>query len=210
MLDPNFKLQMQIGPDRKLNGRTYAQWILSLKPGDPVRIRHPWEDASEPGGRRDKGFVESVNDAKSAAWRVTVRYHHASMGTDRTVTFYEQGNSSESWLDHPDVVAFTSPDNLPDQGMEFLTGMEVLAHHAYRQKPDDTITPKTQVQSQHIPSDWCTPNWNDAGYRFEWKRYISQPLREIWDTFNDLQKVVIAAAAEESASNEDADFERDE
>jgi hypothetical protein len=39
----------------------YEAWYDSLKPGDPVRIRLPWEDSEMPGGRRIAAKVTDVH-----------------------------------------------------------------------------------------------------------------------------------------------------
>lgn len=35
----------------------YERWFKSLRSGDPVRVRKPWDDHKRPGGRVVKGHV---------------------------------------------------------------------------------------------------------------------------------------------------------
>jgi len=55
------------------------------------------------------------------------------------------------------------------------------------------------------PNDYLSPDWESAGRIHEWKNYISEKLRGMWDTFTPEQKAAIAESAEESASREEWD-----
>jgi hypothetical protein len=202
--------QMKVGPDRKYLGKTYSEWLLSLTANDPVRIRHPWQDGSEPGGRIDKGYVVETHDGSTASWRVAVRFHDAMRGKTETIAFNEEGRASYCSLEHPDVRAGMAPDGRADQGMEFLTGIEMLAITAQHENRRAVAAPTTPVEPQNVPLDYANPDWKSREQKYEWKTYISKPLREIWDSFTLLQKAVIASSAEEAASNEDWErLERD-
>lgn len=54
-------------------------------------------------------------------------------------------------------------------------------------------------------SDWRHPDWNEGGRVHNWRRYVSDDLRAIWETFTDEQKRIIALNADEIAGNEDWD-----
>lgn len=53
-----------------------------------------------------------------------------------------------------------------------------------------------------IPDDFRHPEWNKARKCHDWRNYISEKLRQIWETFNDEQKQAIAESAEERADIE--------
>lgn len=53
--------------------------------------------------------------------------------------------------------------------------------------------------------DYQFPEWDKTGRVHDWRNYISKRLREMWESFTDEQKQVIAENAEGIASNEDWD-----
>ena len=53
------------------------------------------------------------------------------------------------------------------------------------------------------PPDWQSPIWNSAGRVHEWKNYISERVKELWDSFTVDQKLAIAAQANEQARREE-------
>jgi hypothetical protein len=116
--------QQQVGSDRKYKGQSYQEWLLSLKPGDAVRVRHPWEDKHVPGGRMDAGTVHETNDGKNAHWRVSVRYLNSRTNEIEQVAFTEHGGASYRHVEHPLLESIYNPDDLPNQGTEFMTGRE--------------------------------------------------------------------------------------
>ena len=46
------------------------------------------------------------------------------------------------------------------------------------------------------PIDWRHPKWEDCSGRYDWKNYISHPIRKNWDGFKDHQKRMLADQAE--------------
>lgn len=49
------------------------------------------------------------------------------------------------------------------------------------------------------------PDWAREWRVHNWRNYITDELKEMWDTFTDAQKLAIARMAEERASAEDWD-----
>lgn len=50
--------------------------------------------------------------------------------------------------------------------------------------------------------EWKAPNWKENNRVHNWKNYAPAELIEIWDTFDDYQKKVIAVALDRVASDE--------
>jgi hypothetical protein len=55
------------------------------------------------------------------------------------------------------------------------------------------------------PADWGAPDWDSASIVHEWKSYISEEMRQMWDSFSDAQKIAIARNAEDQAAFEEWD-----
>lgn len=55
------------------------------------------------------------------------------------------------------------------------------------------------------PSDWESPDWQSLSVVHEWKRYVSDRVRELWHSFTDEQKIALAQQADEIASKEEWD-----
>ncbi len=53
------------------------------------------------------------------------------------------------------------------------------------------------------PRDWESPRWIEAGKVHEWKNHVPGMVRTIWHTFSISQKMVLAEAYNELASNEE-------
>lgn len=53
--------------------------------------------------------------------------------------------------------------------------------------------------------DYDHPDWEGAGRINDWRNYISQELRDMWDAFSLGQKRAIAENADEIASREEWD-----
>lgn len=53
--------------------------------------------------------------------------------------------------------------------------------------------------------DAINPDWENAGRVHDWRNYIDDDLRAIWDTFSDAQKIAIAKSAQRQADNEEWD-----
>ena len=49
------------------------------------------------------------------------------------------------------------------------------------------------------------PEWENTTKVHDWRNYINDDLRNIWETFTDKQKEIIAKNADELASIEDWD-----
>ncbi len=58
---------------------------------------------------------------------------------------------------------------------------------------------------EDAPDDWHQPEWDNASHVHEWKNYISEKVKKIWDSFTDKQKIEIAKQADELASQEEWD-----
>lgn len=65
------------------------------------------------------------------------------------------------------------------------------------------------IDPRDVPHDFESPDWEDFSKQLihvhEWKRYMSDPLREIWDTLTRVQKAVISSRLQEIADNEEWD-----
>jgi len=55
------------------------------------------------------------------------------------------------------------------------------------------------------PIDYQKPNWQMCSRVHDWKNYISEQMVEIWDTFSDYQKSIIAINADKIAQLEEWD-----
>lgn len=53
--------------------------------------------------------------------------------------------------------------------------------------------------------DPLDPKWDQVGWVHDWRNYINDGLRAIWDTFTDEQKLAIAKNADAIAGNEEWD-----
>ena len=49
------------------------------------------------------------------------------------------------------------------------------------------------------------PNWAEAGRVHDWRNYIEEDIREMWETFTIEQKRALVKNADEIASNEEWD-----
>lgn len=57
----------------------------------------------------------------------------------------------------------------------------------------------------NYPRDWVNPSWNLARRVHDWRNYVWQGVREIWDSFTPEQKYLIALQAQKLADNENWD-----
>jgi hypothetical protein len=55
------------------------------------------------------------------------------------------------------------------------------------------------------PSDYAAPKWDEDDRVHNWRNYISERLREMWESFTDGQKAAIAESAQEAADREEWD-----
>jgi hypothetical protein len=53
------------------------------------------------------------------------------------------------------------------------------------------------------PQDFASPQWDKATKCGDWKNYINESLRKVWESFNAAQQMLIAANAQEQADQED-------
>ncbi len=61
------------------------------------------------------------------------------------------------------------------------------------------------IDFYETPGDWKSPNWDECDRIHDWKNYISDKMRAIWDTFTDEQKQAIAESAQGAANSEQWD-----
>ncbi|CVA07710.1 hypothetical protein [Serratia marcescens] len=60
------------------------------------------------------------------------------------------------------------------------------------------------VEDWMITQDWQNPKWNrDGSQPHHWHNYVSSAVQQIWQSFTDEQKQVLAAGFAEVALNED-------
>ena len=57
----------------------------------------------------------------------------------------------------------------------------------------------------YLPQDWNTPEWVKKDRVHNWRNYVPEELQEIWDTFCDYQKQVLANTFQEIANREEWD-----
>lgn len=55
------------------------------------------------------------------------------------------------------------------------------------------------------PKDWYEPQWDVEDKVHCWRNYVSDDLKNIWDTFDCDQKQIIAEAFQDIADAEDWD-----
>lgn len=57
------------------------------------------------------------------------------------------------------------------------------------------------------PPEYLNPDWSPPRYQYvhDWRAYIGEEVREIWHTFSDHQKLVLARAAQVTANGEEWD-----
>lgn len=48
-----------------------------------------------------------------------------------------------------------------------------------------------------------TPRWKEAGRVHEWRRYIGERTRAIWDTFTPEQRLALMRDAQDASMNEE-------
>ena len=56
-----------------------------------------------------------------------------------------------------------------------------------------------------LPDDYKNPKWEEAKRVHDWRNYIDDEVRAIWDAFTDEQKAALAAQADASAAAEEWD-----
>jgi hypothetical protein len=58
------------------------------------------------------------------------------------------------------------------------------------------------VRLGDVPIDYANPDWEKRERIHNWRNHVRTGVREIWSTFTDEQKQVLAREAHEDASNE--------
>ena len=56
-----------------------------------------------------------------------------------------------------------------------------------------------------LPTNWDKPDWKEYDRIHNWRNHINSMVKEIWDTFSDQQKKILAMVAEVDAMQEDWD-----
>lgn len=59
-----------------------------------------------------------------------------------------------------------------------------------------------RLDGHAVPDDYRNPNWSHNNRVHEWKNHVSHQMKEIWHTFSDEQRAVIALNADEQAGRE--------
>lgn len=54
-------------------------------------------------------------------------------------------------------------------------------------------------------NQYLKPDWNEGGRVHNWRNYVNEDLRFIWDTFSNTQKTIIGKNAQEAADREEWD-----
>ena len=49
---------------------------------------------------------------------------------------------------------------------------------------------------------WDSPEWDEGGRVHNWRNHVPQQLRDIWDTFTEVQKKILYDTFDEIAGNE--------
>lgn len=53
------------------------------------------------------------------------------------------------------------------------------------------------------PEDWKNPKWDEYWKCHNWRNHVSEEIAEIWDTFTDAQKIVLASHFQQLANGEE-------
>ena len=61
------------------------------------------------------------------------------------------------------------------------------------------------MSERYTPRDYAEPAWANAARAHEWKNYISDEVRGMWQEFTDKQQASLARQAEENAGRESWD-----
>lgn len=101
---------------------TYAEWFASLKVGDEVRVRFPWDDYTFKDGYMCEGVVKQVNvrTQKNGLVKTTVLvdYDRHGDGTIKSQLFFEGGDGGPYMhLEHPTITSIHTIDGyvFPDE-----------------------------------------------------------------------------------------------
>lgn len=58
------------------------------------------------------------------------------------------------------------------------------------------------VLSDYYKEQALNPKWNEASRVHDWRNYISEEVKFLWDTFSDVQKFAIMKQADNQANQE--------
>lgn len=58
---------------------------------------------------------------------------------------------------------------------------------------------------KRIPKDWKNPDWDKTEKIHDWKNHIHDQIQQIWNTFTNKQKKILAECAEADALAEEWD-----
>lgn len=93
---------------------TYTEWFDSLKEGDEVRVRFPWDDYTFKGGAMCEGSVVQVITQLRGyrqAKTVLVEYDRHSNGEKKRQLFFEGGDGGPFMhLEHPTITSIHTID----------------------------------------------------------------------------------------------------
>ena len=56
-----------------------------------------------------------------------------------------------------------------------------------------------------VPPDWESPDWDEDNRVHNWRNYVSDEVKALWQTFSIPQKQALAAGFEEVALREEWD-----
>lgn len=59
------------------------------------------------------------------------------------------------------------------------------------------------ADNSSLPSDWAAPEWDKYWKCHNWRNHVSEEIAEIWDTFTDVQKKVLASHFQNLANREE-------
>lgn len=62
-----------------------------------------------------------------------------------------------------------------------------------------------EVNGAEIPKDYSNPDWEEYDLVHNWRNHIPEEVKDIWHTFTNHQKQILAMCAAQSADNEDWD-----
>lgn len=77
-----------------------------------------------------------------------------------------------------------------------------LAARAQEAEGGDREDRMSDNEWQQIEVEAIQPRWHSAGKVHDWRNHISEPIRAIWDTFTEAQRIALAKDAGERADAE--------
>ena len=61
------------------------------------------------------------------------------------------------------------------------------------------------MMSEDTPKDYAEPEWSAAGRVHDWRNYINDEIKLMWESFSLTQRAALSRQAEEIASCEEWD-----